>query len=278
MGKKERAQTRRALPPRQLESWSGGGVDGFAPSADSKPALRVPGASASVCNVLKLWNSMSRWIFRSGSSFATFLQSMVSRSSVDDDSAPPLWPIPAPYPCWFSSGGGAVNYRRMCVEKAINLAVLALSWLHLNRPKTAPTSLWVGRPLTSKQWGVVKRFEKLFAEVAASGDFGPSAMGRSAAKVESLAAILDGFEKIAKQPPSFYDHQLSPQGGLRTSPQVGHELGDPGTVVGAMRQGAPWNLRGCLFHRMLQSLTLVNSLMNLIYLCIKTYLSSYGSQ
>lgn len=107
------------------------------------------------------------------------------------------------FPSLVQERGGAVNYKRMCVEKAINLACLVLSWLHLNRPKTAPASLWLGRPLTSKQWGVVKRFERLFAGVASSGDFGPSAMGRSAAKVESLVAILHGLEETAKQLPSF---------------------------------------------------------------------------
>lgn len=127
----------------------------------------------------------------------------------------------------------------MCIEKAINLIVLGLSWLHLGRPLVAPASMALDAELTYKQWGVVKRFEKLITELANSGDFGPSNMGRTAAKVESLVFLLERLQRATEQVVTNYEHRNTAQGVPRRPPQAGHQCGDPGEVVGKMPQGLP---------------------------------------
>lgn len=81
-------------------------------------AVRVPGAGAPVSNVLKLWNSLARWILSGNSGFAKFLRSLQGEPLADRGTATSLWPIPAPYPRWIVGGnkGERVNYKNGCRE------------------------------------------------------------------------------------------------------------------------------------------------------------------
>ena len=210
------------------------------PGESTETILHVPGSKAPVSNVLKIWNSLARWIFESKTGFASFLRTLRSTPPADGGTAPPLWPIPAPYPCWFQKENKAQkNYKRMCVEKATNLLILSLSWLHLNRPARAPAMLSLSNHLSAKQWGVVKRFERLFEDLALTGDFGPSTMGRSAAKVESLVSVLENLHEATRRVASPYEHHGTAQGESSRRPKPGHQSGDPGEVVGSLTKGIP---------------------------------------
>ena len=80
----------------------------------------------------------------------------------------------------------------------------------------APSSICFGRELTYKQWGVVKRFERLMTELADSGDSGPSNM----AKVESLAVLLERLQKATKNVMTNYEHRSTAQGAPLRRPQT----------------------------------------------------------
>jgi hypothetical protein len=135
--------------------------------------------------------------------------------------------------------GDKVNYKRMVVEKAVNLMIIALSWLHLNKPEKAPSCLGLGAPLSTKQWATVKRLEKLAQGLAKTGEFGPSSMGRTAAKVESLAEILIELEQKVAKTLSPYEHRPAAQEHPHERASMGHEHGSPGRVVGSLPNGAP---------------------------------------
>lgn len=206
-------------------------------------APRVPGAGAPSSDVLKIWNSMGRWILKSHTPFAKFLQSMHGLPlPAEGSTAPTVWPMPIPFPeCW--SGEEAdfaeLSFSKWALRKVLNLVTSALSWLHMGRPKIAPRQMAMHRPLSAQQWKVVRRFERLMVEVQHTRTVTFREMGRSAAKVESLdntlcqlheaaaALCTDGYDQVRRHV------KLSSSFSL-----LGHELGEPGEVVGHMPQSA----------------------------------------
>lgn len=162
----------------------------------------VPGEHAPSANLLRLWNSMIRWLLATRSNFAQFLRSLLQPSQSAEDCTPStLWPMPLPYPEWLQprASGSKCSYPTMCRQKAVNMAVLMLNWLHLRRPKHPPASMRVGRRLTPMQWQTVKRLEKYFFEVSFEGDIGPAQMGRTAAKMEGLDQTLHRLQAQATE-------------------------------------------------------------------------------
>ena len=150
--------------------------------------MHVPGSAAPTRRIESLWMSITRWVLRSGGPFASFLHSYIGNKSIAQvDTAHSLWPLPAPYPQWLKSGGGRDRSGLQLGgrQRAVNLAVLALSWLHLGCPAKCPAGLWCGMQLSGKQKQVVSHLESHFQDVQI-GEVGPAEMGRSAARVESL--------------------------------------------------------------------------------------------
>eukprot|EP00438_Fugacium_kawagutii_P024874 Skav205535 [mRNA] locus=scaffold1012:177:4000:- [translate_table: standard] len=174
----------------------------------------------------------------SGTPFATFLRSLTSTPSADEGTASPIWPMPMPYPRWtLKETGKPMSYQRMCEEKVLNLQVAYLSWLHLGKPERAPSSMSTGKSLNAKQWAVVRRFEMQLKDLAKNEDYGPSNIGRTAAKVESLAFLLEELREKTSQLLSPYEHRPVAQGDPERKLLRGHELGDPGEVIGHLAQG-----------------------------------------
>lgn len=211
------------------------------PAEGTAAILSVPGALAPISNIGKLWNSLVRWILSGKSGFARFLRTLGRHEPLaDKGTAQPVWPVPAPYPQWMVRvEKSKVNYKQMYVEKAVNLMILSSSWLHLGKPLVAPATLALGSSLTKKQWGVVKRYERLISEFLQVGDIGPAAMGRSAAKVESLSSLLVELETAAAKTAAPYEHRPAAQRSDGNEPQPGHQKGDPGRVVGRLQKPAP---------------------------------------
>eukprot|EP00438_Fugacium_kawagutii_P000176 Skav214254 [mRNA] locus=scaffold2045:416029:421014:- [translate_table: standard] len=188
-----------------------------------------------------MWNSLQRMVLACSTPFARFLRSLKSRKPLEDGgTATPLWPMPMPFPRWTTRNGGKfVDYKEMCLEKALNIQIVLLSWLHLGKPSVAPASMALERALNFKQWAVVKRFKKQMLELADAGDFGPSNIGRSVAKVESLAFLLDELRQRTAHLLSPYEHRPFAQSNPEQKLLRGHELSDPGEVIGTLAQGAP---------------------------------------
>ena len=208
------------------------------PAGDPNEALHVPGAKAPVCDVLRFWSSMARWMLRSVGPLSSFFRSMIGRlPSTSEGSACSLWPIPAPYPKWLVAGNqrhsGQHGYRRMCQQKAVNYVVVVLSWLHLNRPSVAPACLNLQANLNKQQWAVVHRLERLLVELSMTDAVGPEQMGRTAAKVESLDSSLEILHVQAQKllPEKYAKPAAEPQflksGACRVA----------GMVVGSLKMG-----------------------------------------
>ena len=201
------------------------------PSEKEDEAVRVPGAEAPLCSVQRLWNSMTRWLRKSSGPFSAFFRSLLDQPpSTSGGSASPTWPMPVPYPKWFepavSKVAGEKGYRHMCKQKAVNFAVVTLSWLHLKRASAAPPELSLQTKLSRRQWAVVRRIEKILDEVAATDAVGPEQMGRTAAKVESLDSLLENLHGMATS-----SSTLEP-GFLKVGVST-----DAGRVVGHLKSG-----------------------------------------
>ena len=183
---------------------SGGGDRGSAEPAvrPEKIAPRVPGVGAPSSDVLKIWNSMSRWLLNSSASFAKFVQSLHGLSPVEGDTVLSLWPMPVPFPeCWCAEGANSADlpFPQRALRKLLNLVVAALSWLHMGRPKVAPRQMALYRPVSTKQWRVVRRFERLVTEVHHTQMVTFKDMGRNATKVESLDSTLQRLHEAAAE-------------------------------------------------------------------------------
>eukprot|EP00435_Cladocopium_sp_Y103_P029655 s4131_g7.t1 len=205
---------------------------------DPNEALHVPGAKAPVCDILRFWSSMPRWMLRTAGSLSSFFRSMIGLSpSTSEGSALSPWPMPVPYPKWFVAGNeprpGHAGYKTMGQQKAVNFVIVVLSWLFLNRPSVAPSCIGLHARLSKKQWAVVHRFERQLAELASTDAVGPEQMGRTAAKVESLDSLLEKLhEQAVRWLPEAYKKQPS-------EPVVA-KLGaapDAGRVVGSLKCG-----------------------------------------
>ena len=167
------------------------------------PARKPPGADAPSCNVSRLWTSLARWVLRGHSGLAQFLRSVLGNSPPQRGvTAPTSWPISPPYPRWFKGEcvvKGKRGYQTMCYQKAVNMIIVTLSWLHLGKPVVAPPELHLSAVLSKKQWAIVKRLESYLGDLYNCGEVGPQQMGRTAMKVESLDSALENLHAFASQ-------------------------------------------------------------------------------
>ena len=215
------------------------------PESLGSTTITVPGASAPTLNITSIWNSMPRWLLKSGCSFAQFLHSYLCNSlSVEGRTTGGLWPIASPYPNLFykhgSSAAATLPVSLRAKRKAVNLAVLALSWLFMSKPVVCPKLLNLGSRLSGAQWRVVRLLESQMESMEV-GNVGPSEMGRSAARIESLENFLhDLHSQVEEFLPRGYMEKCSMRPGCSDEPaKPGHEHGDPGEVVGQLSSGAP---------------------------------------
>lgn len=119
---------------------------------------------------------MTRWLLSSSTIFAAFLHSYLHSPPPEfGGTSQQIWPIPAPYKEGFSDSGSGEKFNRAAGSrrKAVNLAVLSLSWLHLGKPRRVPLLFSRFNTLSSKQWGVVRRLESYFTALEEVGDVGP---------------------------------------------------------------------------------------------------------
>ncbi len=244
---------RRQEPPCSLrpvtksyEPQAAGGHPSKKETAPEDEKYRVPGSAAPPCNVLKLWRSMLRFFLKSKNDFTEFLHATLSNTpSLLEGTVHSTWPMPLPYPDQLKGSVAEVlSFRRSSQQMAVNFVILALNWLHLQKPRKAPASLSMSRPLSSRQWRVVRRLEKFVVALGAEKTIGPSQMGRTAVKVEGLDALLLDLHVLASEVAS----SSNAMGSLkRARPAPASlepflpedELHDTGEVVGRCHVGIP---------------------------------------
>eukprot|EP00438_Fugacium_kawagutii_P018146 Skav206346 [mRNA] locus=scaffold3448:18626:25158:+ [translate_table: standard] len=126
-------------------------------------------------------------------------------------------------------------------RKAVNMAVIALSWLHLKRPVAVPSTMRLGLKLTYPQRAVVRRLEAFFTEMEQDGLVGPADMGRTAAKFEGLEDLMCSLHaEVAEVQAGHYEAtRLPKEQALHAAPRHQREGQALGRVVGSLKVAAP---------------------------------------
>lgn len=108
-----------------------------------------------------------------------------------------LYPLPLPYPEALrrQDGGG----EKLALKRGVCALVIVLNYLHLGRPRSCAPELKLNRPLSKKQWRGVQRLERMMEAWIFVSPIDAEAMGRTAAKVESLEEDLARLEAAAQR-------------------------------------------------------------------------------
>lgn len=204
-------------------------------------SIKVPGARASNFNGRVFFNKLTRFLLKSRSGLGTFARSSVGltrASSFERGTTGEAellrgrgFPIPLPYPevlrkKWFSTPEDVAR------KKFLNAAICILNFLHLGRPAVCPSGLNVGNRLSSSQWGVVRRLELLVDDWIKLECIGPSEMGRTAPKIESIEDSIAHLSKLASELRSSGDGSYvttaTGAAGVSTRRDVGEVVGSTG--------------------------------------------------
>ena len=147
-----------------------------------------PGSRASTVHAHTWWTSSFRLLRRFGGAFSEFVRSFHRKPAIlRDEGTAVLWPMPLPYPAELISTNSA---RANSFRRGVNLAVAALNWLHLRRPRTCPAEIVLFRKLTKLQWKVVRFIESALTAWDVSEPITATGMGRAASKVEDIEILL----------------------------------------------------------------------------------------
>ena len=158
----------------------------------------TPGSKASTVHPSTWWRSSFRLVLKHGGKLGQFLRSFFRKPATPQyRSTALLWPMPMPYPASVSSGKDLSNEAGF--ERAVNLIVVALNWLHLRRPLCCPPEICLGAPLSKLQWRVIRNVERLLSAWKSCEAITPQAMGRTASKVEDLEGVLYRLQSFQDQ-------------------------------------------------------------------------------
>ena len=142
-----------------------------------------------------MWDPLCRWVLssRRSQSLSSFCHSTFSRQihQANHPDTRPVWPIPMPYPNLAAEG----TSREQSFQRAINMMVITLNWLHLGGPRRIPSDFYSRARLTPEQLGIVSRLRRLAQEWNESGPIQAEDMGRSAGKIESLEAQYNSLQQ-----------------------------------------------------------------------------------
>ena len=166
----------------------------------AKFEAHLPGSRASVvhANIFEECFSVG---LSSRTPFGFFLRSMIAKQRAAE-AAPrgQVWPMPLPYP--------EVHTRRRSrlkeagqLKLGMNYVVAVLNWLHIGgKPSSWKASLrGLGTKLNKDQWKAVNNMQPLVAGWLEAGQIGPEDMGRAAARVESIEAVIEQLEVMAEE-------------------------------------------------------------------------------
>lgn len=209
----------------------------LAPSTDdfggvTQPQIRVPGASAKTYEGRRLFNSFLRHLVKAKCGLGLFARSslgLARQNEVPTEPPAKAFPMPLPYPEAMASKWRAAP-AEVSRKKMMNCIICCLNYLHLGRPVRCPDACVVGRPLSKSQWSIVRRLERFLAAWISCEEVGPSSMGRTAPKIESLETTLHMLSQQASQIASSHLDQYFRQPEEHVS--AGASRRDAGVVVG----------------------------------------------
>ena len=172
------------------------GVKAGEPSEGGGPIQAGPLPSElSACSLL---NSLPRHLLHLNSSLGVFARSILRQEGrsgphTASTSIDP-WPTPPPYPEAYREAGD--DFQTRARKRAVNAMVVVLSHLHLREVRQAPPAMTCGRRLSSRQWSVIRRLEKMLDAWIIHPLVTSESMGRNAAKVEELDSVLGHLEAV----------------------------------------------------------------------------------
>eukprot|EP00438_Fugacium_kawagutii_P028867 Skav225489 [mRNA] locus=scaffold1360:5423:9203:- [translate_table: standard] len=166
-------------------------------ASNSAPGSQsLPGSRASTVQANLFDEAFSR-TSRARTPFSAFLHSKFLHSDFAEKLPKDrVWPMPLPYP--------EVHTKRRAkmpldgqIKVGINYVVLVLNWLALQGRSVRCPSLKLGTKLNKQQWSAVRRIRPLISDWLACSVVTPEDMGRSAARVESIEALVARLESAA---------------------------------------------------------------------------------
>ena len=179
--------------------------------------FKLPGSGATTVFVSALMNSLPRWLLKANGKLRSFLLSILDvprslKKVSSSTTCSSVWPMPIPYPEVFSSAG-SLRVERADLKRLVSVQVVCLSWLALGCPDAAPSSLAIGSRLRARQWTAVKYLEHLCVDGNTPFSVDAAFMGRAAAKVESMEAVLAALSRagafLKEDGNQYFSSQLS---------------------------------------------------------------------
>lgn len=164
---------------------------------EAAPAnVSLPGSKASTVHA-NLFDAAFSCLTRARTPFSAFFHSQFLQSTFAEEVPQgQVWPMSLPYP--------EVHTKRRARMKSeadfkigVNFVVMALNWLAADGTVKQKKRLKLGAKLSSAQWEAVRRLQPLISDWLSCGDVSPEDMGRSAARVESIEAVLMRLEAAA---------------------------------------------------------------------------------
>ena len=198
--------------------------------ARARGAVRAPGSLASTC-MPGIWKTCFEVVKSLRSGLSSLLHS-IFRVSASRKRARPgrLWPMPLPFP--------EVHLQRFRgdseegqVKLGVNFMVLVLDWLAMDEKLTEVGHLALGVKQNAQQWEVTHRLVSLVKAWNNNAPVSSEAMGRSAAKVESIEEVIRALVQPARELRSYLGKVFSGK------PKNWGQLGHPGFVIGQLHGG-----------------------------------------
>ena len=193
--------------------------------------IRVPGAAAREVHA-GIWELAFSALLRARTGISKFLHTILALRDPGQRSPDwQVWPMPLPFP-EVHVRAKSRKLKDSQRKLGINYVVTVLNWLHLGGEFADVSGIRLGCKLNKRQWAVVHRLRPLIDGWNKQGLVGPSDMGRSAPKVESIEAELHRLEEIAGQARRGLEGYWANRGREGQS-EVGF-AGHPGRVVGQL--------------------------------------------
>ena len=145
-----------------------------------------------------------------------------------------LWPMPLPFPeAHLQRFRGDSEEGQ--VKLGVNFMVLVLDWLAMEEKLTEVGHLALGVKPNAQQWEVIHRLVSLVKAWNNNAPVSSEAMGRSAAKVESIEEVIRALEEASVQPARELRSYLGKVSSGK--PKNWGQLGHPGFVIGQLQGG-----------------------------------------
>ena len=214
---------------------------GALPQDDSQPAeIRVPGAAATTVHGTSVLQSMLRQLLKSRCRLGSFARSFVAQQLQPQHSrgtaCSELFPMPLPYPEVLREKRNEVSQKLDARKKLLVCSVIVLNYLHLGRPHFFDKSLLTPGRMSKRQWEAVQHFGQLADAWLEHEPVTPEVMGRTAAKVESLEAVLRNLEEQVASLAKSGEGYFSPATSVRSQFEETLDVKQPN--LGEMSSGS----------------------------------------